>query len=293
MVGGLGRIVQTGENEKKQLDKCKDLTLSYSELELLFHEYGRIGESIPTWLAEKLGATVYGKCLNDAADKFKEYAGAGPDDLEKLYEEELPKIIDSALDKGENALGQVRYEKLNNARKWLDQLERTAELEFRFEAFHQSPAYTYRPAWRIAVLPPNNSSRKAWYYHPFADTTKSIDEDYDEWGDGPVTEKNCDLKQFSTKFKWDYGDLVIIEIHDTWWVDGKMITWSSGSLSDSLKESGHDLPGLTFMVFWEAHADWKRGIDKKYHYRLELKKEGNGNEMIRPPAFLLEANKRR
>jgi len=289
-------------------------SLAQGQLQSLAYEYQRIGEPIPDVVRQRLTDIVYLNCLGEVAAKLKEYAGAAPAGLRTLYEDKIPGILDKALSVGPNRLSGERRTELEDARRYLNQLRQTQKLEFHLEAFIQKKVdekgnelagKAYTPAIRIAVTPKVASAeRQARYYYPCAGTDTSKDEDNSEWPQGRKSDKEYGLAQDpNTKggmlsCDWYYGDRIAIDVWDEHSIrkDQHLVSWDSDRLDwePEFADGGYDLPGLSFMVFWAAHAQYTLGVDRPdCWYRLALKKEGNGYEMLHIPSFLREANMRR
>jgi len=309
-MGAADELSGIAKTRKKKLDKLLDALggLDQDRLERLANEYFRIGEPIPDKLREQITDKVYFKCRDEVAAKLKDYAGAGPTNLKKLYEEELPRIIGDALSVRKELLGEAKRKELEDVKKYLDRLKLTRELEFRFKAFIQDQDKTFIPAIRIAVEPSGdreNPQHRPRYYYPINGTDTNQNKKKGEWPYGTSTEKEYTFRPEAVlKIGWSYGDRINIDVWDVRWIDEHLIEWHSDRLGSDLVDDGYDLPGLTFMVFWDAHAQFTLGKDRSLlftlgkdrsllWYRLALKKEGNGYEMLKVPSFLREANKRR
>ncbi|MBT3380487.1 MAG: hypothetical protein HN742_10780 [Lentisphaerae bacterium] len=98
---------------------------------------------------------------------------------------------------------------------------------------------------------------------------------------------------------WEFDQSYEILIRDYDGPDRAFVSWSSNSLSESLKREGYDLRGLTFMVFrdcsryWKAGrpGEWYRGDDySDIESQLVLTLSPELRALINVPEVLLRAN---
>jgi hypothetical protein len=188
-----------------------------------------------------------------------------------------------------------------------------------FESFERArfgsePEYSLVPLFRIAVA----SKPAPKFFYILEGKTAAVSEEDADWPMGtPVPAESYRTEDVGAKtlyaqrfvfpkagnrveFGWHPGlpiELVAkAELQYTMWPDEivDLARWSSQKPSRERVADGLDLPGLTFLVFREAHAGWTQGAGEKtrrYRCRLQLDRASNIYDLLSVPELLTRSRR--
>jgi len=303
LLGDRDNLRKVQQVKKAKLDRVRTEGLSEAQTEQLVRAYQQIGEQPRPDVLKRYTSSVYQRCLSQAASALKRAAAAGdPKDIGRVYEDELLRILDTVLS-SQQAIAPGARKKLEDARRYLTLLRAVrerGEINLRFDAFTWKGPHswfatdTFEPGFCIEV----ELSGVHQYYNPISGTRKQSkagegciwDKILSECGDGECSfPDNAEVN-----LPWDYACRITIRVKDFHRRNEELVTWDSKALERANEADGWQyLPGLTFMVFWQAYESGGKGKSREDHtYWLKLR-DPDQYKLFRIPEFLKEANKKR
>ena len=284
----------------------REPTLEAEELIAFAAEYKNLKAPVPNALTRKIGTLVKNRFVASCAQLFREHLGGN---YRELYEEKLPRAVQRELQL-KPYLPQDVLKQLERVLNYLQKLKNLRELHLVLRGLEikrpkPDSAADNELGIQISVIPRQGSDdREPMYYYipdreleesqPVRVQKQNVPRDPSDWpGNFPKQDGSIRFEVL-LQFAWSYGDEIDIWCHDFEYENESMARWNSRT---GLANKNYDLPGLTFLIFYVAHADWQPGDPSDdwsaYQFRLRVDLERGHGPLLQVPALLLEANKKR
>jgi hypothetical protein len=317
--GAVGELRQIQNTLKAVLDLVEWDDLSRAQLQNLAREYDKIDEPVPSDVRGKLTRLAIREVREQLALAFNTADVTDPVALRELYEQKIPAIVADARTGGTLYLTDDARAQLDDVTAYTDRLRKLTRVSLVFESFERAtvgaePELSLVPLFRLTVA----SKPAPQHYYILEGKTATVIEDESEWPKGkPVPTETYQTEALgratlyvqrfafpktgnAVAFDWRPGLPIEIfakaEHQYTMWPDEivDLARWSSQKPSPRRVAEGLDLPGLTFLVFLDAHADWTPGTGEKaraFRCRLRLAGTSNVYDLLSVPELLTRSRR--